>query len=382
MCERGELVWAASGGKDPPGPTAARLRFLFRGEGHLFLPPEPEAPELSPAAGKVLAFLQSEGACFLADLEAGTDLPAAELPPALVELVLAGLVTNDTLQALREVLAWSADPDGPARRPLSSLEAELSAWRQERRPARPMGQRPPAGRSCSAPSGPQPAQVERTTPPRWPGRWSLVHRIGVWGREVPPEERLARQARQLYSAMASSPARAPGTRMRRRGCDIGRPLYRQFQLMEMRGEVRRGYFVQGLPGVQFALPEAVERLREWTRPAESAESRRRRLVLLNAADPANLFGPSLARGKRPDAAPKSGPEAGATTQSKGGDRPGGAHATRPALRASRPTMSCCCGAGRCCCWRPAGRGRRRCPTCPRHPEPGALALSTPATWGA
>jgi len=58
----------------------------------------------------------------------------------------------------------------------------------------------------------------------------------------------------------------------------------------MRGEVRRGYFVQGLPGVQFALPEAVERLREWTKPdAPGVED----LVLLNACDPANLFGRAL-----------------------------------------------------------------------------------------
>ena len=68
-------------------------------------------------------------------------------------------------------------------------------------------------------------------------------------------------------------------------------LYAQFKRMEMRGEVRRGYFVQGLPGVQFALPEAVERLRQWTRPDEpGAED----LVILNAGDPANLFGPALA----------------------------------------------------------------------------------------
>ncbi len=60
--------------------------------------------------------------------------------------------------------------------------------------------------------------------------------------------------------------------------------------MEMRGEVRRGYFVQGLPGVQFALPEAVERLRDWTRP-DAADIEE--LVLLNASDPANLFGPAL-----------------------------------------------------------------------------------------
>ena len=71
---------------------------------------------------------------------------------------------------------------------------------------------------------------------------------------------------------------------------VGLLLYQQLQVMEMRGEVRRGYFVQGLPGVQFALPEAVERLREWTKPdAPGVED----LVLLNACDPANLFGRAM-----------------------------------------------------------------------------------------
>jgi ATP-dependent Lhr-like helicase len=39
------------------------------------------------------------------------------------------------------------------------------------------------------------------------------------------------------------------------------PTVNALSLMELRGTVRRGYFVLGLPGVQFALPETVERLR-------------------------------------------------------------------------------------------------------------------------
>jgi ATP-dependent Lhr-like helicase len=72
----------------------------------------------------------------------------------------------------------------------------------------------------------------------------------------------------------------------------------------MRGEVRRGYFIQGLPGVQFALPEAVERLRAWTRPgAPGAED----LILVNATDPANLFGPALVEDESPEGRPGSDP---------------------------------------------------------------------------
>ena len=33
-------------------------------------------------------------------------------------------------------------------------------------------------------------------------------------------------------------------------------MYAQLQRMELNGEVRRGYFVAGLVGVQFALPDA------------------------------------------------------------------------------------------------------------------------------
>jgi ATP-dependent Lhr-like helicase len=284
LCERGEVVWVGSGGKDP---RRARVRFLFRAEGSLFLPPEPEDLDLSAAASRLLDFLKAEGACFLADLQAGTDVPGDKLGPALVELVMAGLVTNDTLPALRQVLAWGGGEDAAERKPLSSLEAELAAWREAQEPPTAGIRRPTRGRLHAARRAVA-QRVERGTVSGWPGRWSLVHRIGVWGKEVPFEERIARQARQLLQCYGIV------TRRSLEGDAEGgwewAALYSQYRLMEMRGEVRRGYFVQGLPGVQFALPEAVERLRNWTQSeAPGAEE----LVVLNASDPANLFGPAL-----------------------------------------------------------------------------------------
>jgi ATP-dependent Lhr-like helicase len=119
-----------------------------------------------------------------------------------------------------------------------------------------------------------------------------VHRIGVWGKEVPYDERIARQARQLLHCFGIV-TRASLENWEATNLDEGwdwPALYGHLQGLEMRGEVRRGYFVQGLPGVQFALPEAVERLREWSRPEAAGGDA---LVLLNACDPANLFGPAL-----------------------------------------------------------------------------------------
>ena len=69
-------------------------------------------------------------------------------------------------------------------------------------------------------------------------------------------------------------------------------LYWRFHMMEMRGQVRRGYFVRGLSGVQFALPEAIEQLRAWNSSEVDGASE---LVLVSACDPALLYGPALAR---------------------------------------------------------------------------------------
>jgi ATP-dependent Lhr-like helicase len=145
------------------------------------------------------------------------------------------------------------------------------------------------------------------------GRWSLVHRFGVLGKELALQEVALRQARLLLSRYGVV------SRMsldREEGAWEWASIYRELQRLEMRGEVRRGYFVSGLPGVQFALPEAVERLREGA--ASPGGSGRRSeaepglddLVVMNAADPANIWGGNLgfsASGRR---APNDGSGAG------------------------------------------------------------------------
>jgi ATP-dependent Lhr-like helicase len=58
--------------------------------------------------------------------------------------------------------------------------------------------------------------------------------------------------------------------------------------LEEAGRVRRGYFVAGLGGAQFALPGAVDRLR--ARPADDSPPQ---AVVLAATDPANPYGVAL-----------------------------------------------------------------------------------------
>ena len=64
-----------------------------------------------------------------------------------------------------------------------------------------------------------------------------------------------------------------------------RELTRVYRRLEARGEIRGGRFVAGMSGEQFALPDAVDRLREVRRPAPDG-----RLHTLSTADPLNLAG--------------------------------------------------------------------------------------------
>ena len=121
--------------------------------------------------------------------------------------------------------------------------------------------------------------------PRWVGRWAPVHRFGIMGKPVPDAERAARQARQLLARYG----------VVTRAClddEIGAwewgLIYPYLQRMELRGEIRRGYFVQGLPGLQFALPDVVERLRALRDGGADADA----VVVMSACDPANLYGPA------------------------------------------------------------------------------------------
>jgi ATP-dependent Lhr-like helicase len=68
-----------------------------------------------------------------------------------------------------------------------------------------------------------------------------------------------------------------------------REIYHELKRLEFRGEVQRGYFVAGLAGAQFALPEAVELLRA---PAAADAPP----VVLAASDPANVYTLPLAPG--------------------------------------------------------------------------------------
>jgi ATP-dependent Lhr-like helicase len=70
-------------------------------------------------------------------------------------------------------------------------------------------------------------------------------------------------------------------------------VYGVFKVLEERGQVRRGYFVNGLGAAQFAVPGAVDRLRALRRSADELDAEPAPLITLSAADPAQPYGASL-----------------------------------------------------------------------------------------
>jgi len=68
-------------------------------------------------------------------------------------------------------------------------------------------------------------------------------------------------------------------------------VYAELRALETLGVCRRGYFVEGLGGAQFALPGAVERLRELRADARAVDERD--VLVLAAADPAQPYGAAV-----------------------------------------------------------------------------------------
>ncbi|MFN2169323.1 MAG: hypothetical protein ACK2U9_24075, partial [Anaerolineae bacterium] len=285
-----ELVWIGSGGTDP---RRGRVRFLFRGEGNVYLSTESDEEIESDEARDVYDFLKSEGAVFFNDIGEALEMDDRAVETALVELVMAGLVTNDSLEAMRQIVQRGV-PRTPEPKPLSSLEEQLARRREQLGPhVAPLAHRPSRSRYQAAKRRVH-ARLVRGEATRWVGRWTPVHRFGVLGKAIPETERIARQARQLLARYGVVTRDSLADEI---GSWEWPSILRQLNQLEMRGEVRRGYFVQRLPGLQFALPDAVEQLRAARDqvPGEAA------LVVMNACDPANVYGPAQEDGPQIEA---------------------------------------------------------------------------------
>jgi ATP-dependent helicase Lhr and Lhr-like helicase len=270
LSARGLLVWRLDGGKDL---RQARMSLLFRGEGRFVLPESPAALEaLSEEARDLHEALALGGASFLSDLAGATGGKPEALVTPLRELLLGGLVTGDGFHGLRELLR--------ARRPAGAPSAGPAAA-PGRPPSRPVLRATEARVASRLGFGPRAsAGVSHVLS----GRWSLLSAPAVLGAELAPGERAEAWARLLLARWGVvSRAVVEEAESAVRWSEVAPALAR----MELRGDVRRGEFVEGDGPMQYAEPEVVEELRR-AREAPGDGEPDEGLAAFSGADPALL----------------------------------------------------------------------------------------------
>ncbi len=258
LCTAGEVVWIGAGAI---GAKDGRVRLCFADQLPLLAPgwEDREAPE-GELHDAIRTLLASRGASFWGQLRAAAPgTHDQELLVALWDLVWAGEVTNDSLAPLRSVVAGARVKPGASR------------------PARTRGR-------------PRPGRLNRIGPPAGQGRWSLVAPLV---QPVPsPTESAHAQALQLverYGVVTREAVLAEGL------TGGFANVYGVLKVLEERGKVRRGYFVDGLGAAQFAIPGAVDRLRaarETPDPVLHPELVPSPIVLAST-DPAQPYGAAL-----------------------------------------------------------------------------------------
>ncbi len=246
--------------------------------------------ELSAHAVEVLVALRGSGSSFFHDLTDATKLLPSRVEEALGELTALGITTSDAFIGLRALLTPSA------RRPVHD-------GRPRRRSASPFGVEG-AGRWWLL--DPRHAEVDSWARKRPAGARDAGEGHGPLGGGSPRRGRTAVGAREAaVETYARALLRRYGVVFRRvlerEALDVPwLELLRTYRRLEARGEVRGGRFVSGFAGEQFALPEAVGKLRTVRRQEPSGEP-----IGISAADPLNLTGiitpgqrvPALARNR-------------------------------------------------------------------------------------
>jgi ATP-dependent Lhr-like helicase len=256
LCLTGRVTWgrlSAPAGAGESGAAPRPIRSspvaLFRrehGPAWLGLTATEEPGRVSSYGAAVEDVLVQRGASFLPELVSASGLLATQVEQALGELAAAGRVTSDSFAGLRALLT-----------PASRRPRIFSTQRRLR--------------------GPQ-AGLEQA------GRWSLLREQAAGNRQqaetAPSLELHARTLLKRYGVvfhrlLARESIRVPW-----------RDLLMIYRRLEARGEIRGGRFLAGVTGEQFALPEAVARLRAIRR----REDKPGQMVTISAADPLNLIG--------------------------------------------------------------------------------------------
>jgi len=233
----------------------------------LALAEPPPENELASDTHRILETFQQSGALFFTELVRRTGLLPIQVEQGLSELAALGFVTCDGFDGLRALLI-------------------------------PSDKRPTLGRN----EGHRHRKTNLASI-EFAGRWSILRSAtkSSDAGTTSPSPRLAESAEQNGAVIDTNRETAlekfATAFLRRHGVVFRRLLEREslsitwyelgkiYRRREARGEIRGGYFVSGVSGEQFALPEAIGLLRSIRKEQPQNE-----LVILSGADPLNLLG--------------------------------------------------------------------------------------------
>ena len=247
LMRTGAYVWVGSGSL---GKNDGRVAIFRREDVQNAILSDKSIPDVTEIHEKIRERL-GRGPAFFADLWAV--VRESKLDPGVDRDLLASR-QGDVVAALWD-LVWASEITNDSWVPLRFLDAK----RQR----------------------PQRKSLIRLGPPHVQGRWSLINELS--NSKVAVTEKMSGLAQQLLRRHGVVTRETVRSENIAGGFAALYPIYR---VMEESGKVRRGYFVEGLGGAQFAAPGAADGLRVH-RVTQG------RVDLLAATDPANPYGAVL-----------------------------------------------------------------------------------------
>ena len=244
----------------------AHISFNLRAQAHIFDDIDLDLSTTLFSSEKdrvVYAFLRENGASFLTDIAEATGLSQIEIGEILIRCTNLGMVSCDDYQTFLRAIGT-----GKSFKPrLTHSEISEELQHDHRRKLNRRAIREKIHRQLKIKSG----------------RWFSTNSFAVLGKKLSYKEKVEKQARILLDRHGILVKEC----YRR---ELGfLPWYDIFQVLkrlEWQGEIRRGYFIEGLSGIQFALPQALELLER----IDSNQTASFPTVMICTLDPALLFG--------------------------------------------------------------------------------------------
>jgi ATP-dependent Lhr-like helicase len=224
------------------------LTFHLRSEGNLFFAPSEGADD------SYYNFIKNNNGCFFQDIINGLNQGPDEVVQGLYSLLVKDKITCDNYEGFKYLLA---------------------DYQQQRQGTAGMRRR----------------KIEQKIQGRMKlnhGRWYTTNAFTISGKAQTPEE----QAEAITDVLLQRYGILVKEWYRRENLPL--PWYHIFQILKRRewqGKIRRGYFIAGLSGIQYAMPEAVTLLADIQRGNSDAVNR---TMLISVLDPCLPLGGHVA----------------------------------------------------------------------------------------